>query len=167
MIDAAQVAYKNFHQRKDEERIEKSFLNQRKAEEEEELRMKKVVLEKVQKSKDDLDKKEERLAADEKETGSQVQVADNMLAEGSSRLSSAISNKDFVEVQVAQALIESAKCKLASMKQHQEEQMKKRKNIGKKRAKMVHTLVKNAKCYAKLYFHIICISVDIHSRVSF
>ena len=76
------------------------------------MRKQKEQLEELEKSKGKLETKESELQKDEVETDRMQSVAENLLKEGNERLATAISQKDFASVEVAYALIESAKKKL-------------------------------------------------------
>lgn len=102
-------------------------------------------MQKAEKRKDFLDKKEEKLHNDEEKLEKEYDISMRMFKNAQIQMDKAIADGDMMEIQVAREMISAATKKLESASKHREEQSKVRIEIGKKRKTAFEKLFKTAK----------------------
>ena len=139
MLNAARSASKAYKERKEKEEKEmeerrKTAAAAAKDKAEETTRM----LKQACKQKDDLKNKDETLQKTEELCMSSINVAEKMFAEAGQKLSKAIEGKDFTQMSIAQAVLDSPRVKMESVKQKLEQLRKEKFKVDGQKRKLIN-----------------------------
>lgn len=144
LLGSVRQAHKKYKERVEAEKYEAQLLERKRKEDVEQQEMSKKALEEQKNKKRKLDDKERRVKKSEMEMKSDMDKANQIFEEANKRLSAAIKNKDFKEINIAQGLLDVAKANLDKIAEAMNKCVAERNDIGKKRMKMIDTFMKKS-----------------------
>lgn len=149
MLTAARNASKAYKERKEKEDKEREERKKTAAAAKNEAEETTQMLKQACKQKDDFKNKDETLKKREELCMSSMNVAEKMFAEAGQKLSMAIERKDFTQMSIAQAMLDSARVKMESAKQKLEELSKEKLKVDGQKRKLIDNLTTYSKSAKK------------------
>jgi len=146
MILAARNAHQCYLERKKEEEKEKSLLLEEQSRKEKDAAAAKEAFDKIDKSRKNIDQREEQLEKEEEAANEDYKLAERLLEDASRNLTKAIEEGDMVGIKIANEMVENARNKLSRVTEKRDDHKKQRTILKKKRKLAMDTfLVKAAK----------------------
>ena len=135
-------AHRRYTERVEAEKSEALLLDRKQKEADQQQEMEKKALDEEKDRKRKLDDKEKKVKKSELEMKADMEKANQMFEEANHRLSKAIKNKDFKEMNIAQGLLDVAKTNLGKITVAMNKCVDDRNAIGKKRMRMIDSFMK-------------------------
>ena len=141
LLQLGRSAHAHYVMRLDKERKEKEEAqNQLILQREQALQME-AQEQQLAKEKNDLQSKEKELERQETVQQDSMDVGDTILKEANAKLRAAMKNKDFKEVSVAQAMIETAQKKISGANTAMQQTREKQKSVSKRKLSIIDTFL--------------------------